>query len=917
MGGADAYRRASGLVGRTRECALIDGLLEAAARGESGSLVLRGEAGIGKSALLGYAGDRAEGMTRLSVSGVEDESDLAFSGLHGLLWPVLGQLSEVPAPQREALAAALGLGPPEGSERFLISAGVLSLLAAAAEERPVVCLIDDAQWLDVPSTDALMFAARRLAAEGVVLLFAVREEADHRRFETPGAEIVLEPLERGEAAALLEHVGCELAGPVRERLLGEAAGNPLALLELPSRLSDEQLAGHAGLPDAIPLTARLQSVFQRRVEGMPEDTRAALLLAAADGGGELQLLFQAAGALGLSEDALGPAEQEGLVVIAGERLSFRHPLVRSAVYESATFNDRRRAHAALAAACSAELQTDRRVWHQAIATLTPDERLAAELEASAERFRVRGGHASAATAYERAAKLSQTEPARVRRLVQAAGSAFIAGQIERARSLVDQSLPAADGRSRADLLALRGVIDGFGGSLSDAVSSLLEGIELSDDASASLEMLLEACAMAMFLADYDQLLRVCLRAAEFSPVTDHDRFTILLLTGIAAELEGDYDRATALAAEASEIVDRLQNPRCLVWLAGSVGRAGNWGDGLRHADRAVRLARERGYVATLPGALQAQASQLIGLSRFDLAYAVASEARQLALDLGFPWAAGWAVADLAYVDAVRGDEELAHGHMNELEQLTTSTSPAIPAGTNRALGILALGRGRPSEALDRLLASIALVRPQSNPMLLYGVPDAMEAAARAQRSEEMAEHLARYATWVERFPNPTRRALLARCQALANEADAEHRFAEAIGLLDALAPFDRARTQLLYGEWLRRARRRTDARAHLRAALETFEQLRVSPWADRARSELRASGETARRRDASTRDQLTPQELRIADLAATGLTNADIGAQLFLSTRTIDYHLRKVFAKLDIASRADLAGIELGEAASR
>ena len=243
------------------------------------------------------------------------------------------------------------LGPPEGSERFLISAGVLSLLAAAAEERPVLCLIDDAQWLDVPSADALMFTARRLAAEGVVLLVAVRED-DHGRLEMPGEEIVLDPLDREQAVALLEYAGREVASSVRERLLGEAAGNPLALLELPSGLSDEQLAGHAGLPDAIPLTARLQSAFQRRVEGMPEDTRAALLLAAADGGGELQVLFQAAGELGLSGDALDPAEQGGLVVIAGERLSFRHPLVRSAVYESATFNDRRRAHAALAAACS-------------------------------------------------------------------------------------------------------------------------------------------------------------------------------------------------------------------------------------------------------------------------------------------------------------------------------------------------------------------------------------------------------------------------------------------------------------------------------------------------------------------------------------------------------------------------------------
>jgi DNA-binding CsgD family transcriptional regulator len=755
-----------------------------------------------------------------------------------------------------------------------------------------------------------MFTARRLAAEGVVLLFAVRDDGGGR-LETPGEEIVLDPLDREQAVALLEYAGREVASSVRERLLGEAAGNPLALLELPSGLSDEQLAGHTGLPEAIPLTARLQAVFQRRVEGLPADTRAVLLLAAADGSGELQVLFQAAGELGLSGDALDPAEQEGLVVIAGERLSFRHPLVRSAVYESATFNDRRRAHAVLAAACSAETQTDRRVWHQAIATLTADEEIAAALETSADRSRARGGHASASTAYERAAQLSTTESARARRLTAAAGSAFIAGQIERATSLIDRSLPTAPRPSRAQLLGLRGMIDGFAGSLADAVSTLLEGIELSDDASFSLAMMLEACWPAMSLADYDQLLDLCLRAAQFSPVTDEDRFIVVLLTGVAAELEGDYHRGAALATEAGEIAERLVNPRCLIWLAGSVGRLGNWGDGLRHASRAVRLARERGYVATLPHALQAQASQLIGLSQFDLAYAVAHEARQLALDLGFPWAASWAAADLAYLDSVRGDEELARAHLTELTRLTTSTSPAVPAAMNRALGALALGLGRPSEALDRLLAAIAHVRPQTNPLLAGGVPDAMEAAARAERTEEMAEHLARYAAWVESFPNPARRALLARCQALADEADAEHQFAEAIAMVDALAPFDRARTRLVYGEWLRRERRRTEARPHLRAALETFEQLRVTPWAERARSELRASGETARRRDASTRDQLTPQELRVADLASGGLTNAEIGAQLFLSPRTIDYHLRKVFAKLDIASRSDLAGVSL------
>ena len=474
--------------------------------------------------------------------------------------------------------------------------------------------------------------------------------------------------------------------------------------------------------------------------------------------------------------------------------------------------DRRRAHAALAAACSAETQTDRRVWHQAIATLTADEEIAGELEASADR----SAHAADTRRPPPPTAGSEAqhyESARARRLTAAAGAAFIAGQIERASSLVDRSLPTADRPSRAQLLGLRGMIDGFGGCLADAVTTLLEGIELSDAASSAWRW----CSRPAGWPCTSLTTTSCWAlpaSCGYSPVTDHDRFIVVLVTGIAAELEGDYDRGAALATEASEIAERLVNPRCLIWLAGSVGRVGNWGDGLRHASRAVRHARERGFVATLPHALQAQASQLIGLSQFDLAYAVAHEARQLALDLGFPWAASWAVADLAYVDSVRGDEALARAHLKELEKLTTTASPAVPAGINRALGTLALGLGRPSEALDQLLASIASVRPQSNLMLVGGVPDAIEAAARAERSEEMAEHLARYATWVQSFPNPARRALLARCQALNGEADTEHQFAQAIGLVDALAPFDRARTHLLYGEWLRRERRRTDARPH-------------------------------------------------------------------------------------------------------
>jgi DNA-binding CsgD family transcriptional regulator len=348
-------------------------------------------------------------------------------------------------------------------------------------------------------------------------------------------------------------------------------------------------------------------------------------------------------------------------------------------------------------------------------------------------------------------------------------------------------------------------------------------------------------------------------------------------------------------------------------VSAAAGSAGIWGNGLPYAHRAVRIAREKSLAATLPHALQAQASQLVGRSQFDLAYASAEEGYQLAFDLGLPWAASWALADLATVDALRGDEERARAHLAKLAPLSASSASLVRAAVARALGMLDLGLGRPSEALDHAFVSVGAARAESNPLVVLGVPDAIEAARHAQRIDEVRAYFHRYRSWVKRFPNPARLSLLARCRALIDEADTEADFAEAVDRADALPPFERARTELLFGEWLRRERRRIDARPHLRAALEAFDALGVAPWADRARAELSACGETARRRDPSTRDQLTPQELNIAGLAGRGLTNAEIGAQLFLSPRTIDYHLRKVFAKLEVASRADLTGLELGQ----
>jgi predicted ATPase len=463
------------LLGRDRECAVIDALLEDARGGASGALVVRGEAGIGKSALLDYAMGQAASMTVLSTSGIEAESDLAFAGLHGLLRPVLEHLGELPEPQSRALAGALGLAPSPNPDRLLISAAVLALLAAAAEDRPILCVVDDAQWVDRPSADALIFTARRLRAERAAILTAARD-GEMRRFEAGGLpELTLAGLDQRSAAGLLAARGHALAPAVRERLLAEAAGNPLALLELPAGLSQPQLEGRSPLPDAVPLTPRLETVFRQRIGGLPGASQTALLIAAADNTGDVPAVLRAMAGLRLRADVLDPAERAGLIHTAGGTIGFRHPLVRSAVYQGATLSQRQHVHAALADALTGEEHADRRVWHQAMATLTGDEEVAAALEASARRAQLRAAHASAATAFLRAAELSTDEPRRIGRIAAAAHAAWDAGQPDRAREAIGVVLPAAGGELRARLLHLSGVIEARAGSLREAHSILLEG----------------------------------------------------------------------------------------------------------------------------------------------------------------------------------------------------------------------------------------------------------------------------------------------------------------------------------------------------------------------------------------------------------------------------------------------------------
>ena len=891
------------LVGRDREGAAIDRLLEAATTGESQALVLRGEAGIGKTALLEYAAEHAEAMTVLRTSGVEAESDLAFAGLYGLVRPILAHLDEVPAAQAAALAGALGLAASTGSDRFLVSAAVLGLLAAAAEEVPVLCLVDDAQWLDRPSADALVFAARRLRADRVAMIFGVRE--GEAGFDAAGLpDLVVPGLDESAAREVLAERGREAAPAVRARVLAEAHGNPLALIELPAGLTDAQLAGSSALPETIPLTPRLQALFGQRIDRLPQATQIALLIAAAEDTRDAGIVARAVTELGLPPDALDPAERADLVHTRGGVIRFRHPLVRSAVYEGATSGLRQRVHAALASALSGEEHADRRVWHQAMATVAPDEEVAAALEASGRRAVIRAAHASAVSSFLRAADLSTDDTRRYRRIAAAGQAAWDAGDVERVRDLIAGSLPTATGEPRALLLHLAGVLEWRTGSLREACSIMSRGAEMTADPSLRLEMLFDAAEAASHGGDPAGVIELGERAARIEASSEPDRVRQAVLMGFVKLYAGQREEAGAQFTEALERANTLEDPRTLVWAAEAASTVTRLGAGLRYATRAVELARAQGRLNLLQLALRRQASELIWNSQFDLAYSAAQEGYGLSLEAGD--SAGGHLTNLAMIEAVWGRENEARNHAAEALALgQRHDSRLVSSMAEWALGFIDLTSGRPSEAAERLLALTSAERTDVHPMIgRYALPDAVEAASRSGHQVEASERLARLRSAVTQAPNEARLALLARCEALLGERPPDEAFAEA--LVPSLSDFEHARTELLCGEWLRRQRRRQEARGHLRTALERFRGLGAVTWEDRAAAELRATGETARKRDPSTLDDLTPQELQIAGMVAQGMTNKEIAAQLYLSPRTIDYHLRKVFSKLGIASRSEL-----------
>jgi DNA-binding CsgD family transcriptional regulator len=909
------------LRGRDRERAVLDGLLDAVRAGESRVLVVRGEPGVGKSALLEYVVGQASGCRVARAAGVQSEIELAYAGLHQLCAPMLDRVEALPHPQRDALSVAFGLSAGHAPDPFLIGVAVLGLFSEVAEERPLVCVVDDAQSLDRASLRALEFVARRLLAESVGLVFGVREAANDQSLAGL-PELVVAGLRDGDARALLASViGWPLDERVRDRIVAETRGNPLALLELPRGLTPAELAGGFGLPGVQQLPGRIEDSFNRRLAPLPASTRRLLLVAAAEPVGEPGLVWRAADRLGIEAEAADAAEAEGLVEF-GARVTFRHPLVRSAIYRAASPPERRDAHGALAEVTDRHLDPDRRAWHLAQATSGPDEHVASELERSAGRAQARGGLAAAAAFLERSAALTLDPAQRAARALAAAAANAQAGAFDAAlRLLSSAEAGPLDELQHAHADLLRGEIAFASRRGRDAPALLLEAAKRLEplDVELARETHLEALLAAVYAGRFApggglRAAGVAARAAP--PGSEPPDADDVFMDGLALLVTEGHEAAAptlkrARDAFAGEHVSAEDGLRGL-WLAGSANLT-LWDDeswdllSARH----VELARDAGALGVLPMALNHRAGLLLHEGDFEAAAAAVEEARAITDATGNA-APPYAPLLLA---VFRGRE------VEGTELIETATSDVVRRGEGVGLtfiqwasAVFYNGLGRYEDALAA--AEQASEDPNEEQVFsVWGVVELIEAATRSGVPERAAGALERLSDSTRPSGSDWALGVEAYEQALLSDGEtAERHYREA---LDRLARtrvrWAFARAQLLYGEWLRRERRRLDAREQLRAAYEMFDTMGADGFAERAERELLATGETARKRTVDTRSQLTPQEAQVAGLARDGLSNVEIGARLFISPRTVQYHLGKVFAKLGIDSRRQLARALPGE----
>jgi DNA-binding CsgD family transcriptional regulator len=899
------------LTGRSSECVLLEDLLSAIRRGECRSLVLRGEAGIGKTALLDYLVESAGDVRVARAVGVESEMELAYASLHQLCGPMLDRMVALPAPQRQALEIVFGVSGGAAPDRFLVGLAVLGLLCEVAQERPLLCVVDDAQWLDRASALTLAFVGRRLLAEPVGLVFAAREPGEELR-QVP--EMRVQGLREGDASALLDSVvQFRLDERVRDQIIAETRGNPLALLELPRGLTATQLATGFGLLGAQALSGRIEESFVRRLNVLSESARRLLLLAAAEPIGDPLLLWRAAEQLAIGPTAADDLEGEGLLAI-GERVTFRHPLVRSAVYGSAARRERRAVHLALADATDRDADPDRRAWHLAAAAPGPDEQVALELERSAGRAQARGGLAAAAAFLQRAAALTGDRRRKVDRALAAAEANLQAGEFDVAHSLVSiAETSASDEGQRARVELLRGRIALFSTLGSDAPPLLLTAAQHLEriDVGLARDTYLDAWGAALLagrLTTRGGLLEVS-RAARSAPRPDGPpRPSDLLLDSLATLITDGGEVAAPLLEEATRTFTAGQGAaeasRRWGWLTVAPTSA-LWDEKSAYAILASQLesVRDAGALARLP----------LDLSTFDLLavrcgdFASAEAAITEADALSNSTSTAIASASAMRLAAFRGREEAWALIESVRQQAYAAGQGVVIELTEWLLALLYNGVGRYREAVAAARAA-GEDRPGEVLVSAWTAMELLEAATRSGNPEIAGLAFERIVAATAFSGTDSAQGILARSRALVSDgATAERMYQEAIERLGrSLLRPELARAHLLFGEWLRREGRRVDAREQLRTAYDQLSSIGMEAFAERARRELLATGEKVRKRTAATRDELTDQERQIAQLASTGLSNPEIGGRLFLSPRTVEYHLSKVFPKLGVNSRKEL-----------
>ena len=904
------------LLGREREREAIERLLSRARLGVSGTLVVLGEPGVGKTALVEDAVSGLDGMQLLRATGLEAERHLPFGGLLQLLRPLLHRIDELPRPLATALSGALAISDDAsgGGDRFMIGAAVLALLARSAEDAPLAVVVDDLHALDLPSAEALLFASRRLAADPVAVLAAARSpEAD--RLVTGLPLLRLAGLDQDAAVALVTRAtGGTLAAGRLDALLRLASGNPLALIELAAADLDALVTDPADLPARVPET--VATAFAHRLDLIGEDCRNALLVAAVCGG-DLTVTTAACTALGLAPDALAEAEDADLVSVRAGQVTFRHPLLRAAVYSGAGARQRRAAHVAVARALP-DVDADGRAWHLSEGVWGPDAELSEMLAAAGERARVRSAYAVASGAFERSARLSPDPERRADRLLRAAETAWAAGLTDRALGVLDahqREGPAADGQLRE--LALRGAIAARTGRLGDARDMLLAAAELSGDPAEQCVLIADAVHASFYLAGAPTASRLAKRLVELTPaVTDRRARALgLVAIGLARVLAGEEGGATDLRAavplieSTRELYADPQRASC-VMLVPLFLRDATGGATLR---KYVDQVRHEAGVGALPAVLFHVARDQATSSSWAEAEANYAEAVRLAGETGQVTERLMSLAGLSWLESRMGREEACREHAAEVQAApATADLHMAEAWVRYAVGDLELSLGQPARAVEEFRWLEALMRThQLADVDLVPGPELVEALLRLGRPDEAESAAASYERAAVAKGQPWALARAARARGLLTDGgSAGECFERALALHAAtLDRFETARTRLAHGEWLRRAARRVDARSQLRAALDDFEVLGAARWAERAATELAATGEHVRRRGADPRSMLTPQELQVSLLLMEGRTTREAAAALFLSPKTVEYHLRKVYTKLGIGSRVELAQV--------